>query len=121
MGVEIGDIFFFEVDSSFGRFKNPGEGEEQGGLSRPVGTDEGNGLSTSDFKGDLLESRQRAVMDSQFFYLKHWALKNVSPKISPPLGLCRNGENGKNVMLNLFQHLIESTTYETLARSDERM
>jgi hypothetical protein len=24
-------------------------------------------------------------------------------------------------MLNLFQHLIESNTYETLARSDERM
>jgi hypothetical protein len=26
----------------------------------------------------------------------------------------------KNVMLNLFQHLMESITYETLARSDER-
>jgi len=28
--------------------------------------------------------------------------------------LCRNGENGKNVMLNLFQHLINSVSYEIL-------
>ena len=28
--------------------------------------------------------------------------------------LCRNGENGKNVMLNLFQHLINLVSYETL-------
>ena len=28
--------------------------------------------------------------------------------------LCRNGGNGKNVMLNLFQHLINSMSYETL-------
>ena len=31
------------------------------------------------------------------------------------------GKTEKNVMLNLLQHPIESNTYETLARSDERM
>ena len=34
---------------------------------------------------------------------------------------CDNWEVVKNVMLNLFQHLIKSAAYETLARSDERM
>ena len=39
-----------------------------------------------------------------------------------PWGLCRNGENGKNVMLNLFQHLINSMSYETLnqVQGDEK-
>jgi len=37
-----------------------------------------------------------------------------SPQPSPQGGLCRKGENGKNVMLNLFQHLINSMSYETL-------
>ena len=31
-----------------------------------------------------------------------------------PLRPCRKGGKMKNVMLNLFQHLIESNTYETL-------
>jgi hypothetical protein len=31
-----------------------------------------------------------------------------------PLPLFSKGGGKKNVMLNLFQHLIESTTYETL-------
>jgi hypothetical protein len=30
--------------------------------------------------------------------------------------LCRNGKTGTNVMLNLFQHLMESISYETLKR-----
>jgi len=30
--------------------------------------------------------------------------------------LCHKGEIGKNVMLNLFQHLIKSNGYETLKR-----
>jgi len=30
--------------------------------------------------------------------------------------LGRKEENGKNVMLNLFQHLIKSNSYETLKR-----
>jgi len=30
--------------------------------------------------------------------------------------LCHNEGNGKNVMLNLFQHLIKSNGYETLKR-----
>jgi len=37
----------------------------------------------------------------------------------PPLSpgrLCRKGENGKNVMLNLFQYLIKPNSYETLKR-----
>jgi hypothetical protein len=44
-----------------------------------------------------------------------WFLGDITP-LSPHFTkrLCRKGENGKNVMLNLFQHLIESTTYETL-------
>ena len=33
-----------------------------------------------------------------------------------PWGLCHKGEIGKNVMLNLFQHLIKSNGYETLKR-----
>ena len=32
------------------------------------------------------------------------------------LRLCRNGGNGKNVILNLFQYLIKSNGYETLKR-----
>ena len=35
---------------------------------------------------------------------------------SPVKRLCRNGKMMKNVMLNLFQHLIESMCYETLKR-----
>ena len=36
--------------------------------------------------------------------------------ILPRQRLCRKGEIGKNVMLNLFQHLIKSNGYETLKR-----
>ena len=39
----------------------------------------------------------------------------LTPSLSP-LRLCHKGENGKNVMLNLFQHLIKSNGYETLKR-----
>ena len=44
-------------------------------------------------------------------------IRSFPPHPNPlPQRLCRKGENGKNVMLNLFQHLIKSNGYETLKR-----
>ena len=44
-------------------------------------------------------------------------MSNEPPHPSPlATRLCHKGENGKNVMLNLFQHLIKSNGYETLKR-----
>ena len=40
--------------------------------------------------------------------------ENITKNSLPLERLCRKGENGKNVMLNLFQHLINSMSYETL-------
>ena len=58
------------------------------------------------------------VQSSEYF-----TFISKSPHPLPlPIGDCDvKGKTEKNVMLNLFQHLIESNTYETLARSDERM
>ena len=39
--------------------------------------------------------------------------RETTPTLAP-WRLCRKGGKVKNVMLNLFQHLIESKTYETL-------
>ena len=50
-------------------------------------------------------------------------IENCFPgKFPSPWRLCRNGGNGKNVMLNLFQHLINSMSYETLnqVQGDEK-
>jgi len=49
-------------------------------------------------------------------------LKGEGKRLPPLRRLCRNGGNGKNVMLNLFQHLINSMSYETLnqVQGDEK-
>ena len=47
-------------------------------------------------------------------YIGGFALARFGKIPPPPLRLCHKGENAKNVMLNLFQHLIKSNAYETL-------
>jgi len=48
-------------------------------------------------------------------HLLHPPPSPLTPSLSP-WRLCHKGGNGKNVMLNLFQHLIKSIGYETLKR-----
>ena len=55
------------------------------------------------------------------FEAVQWILLQESPTGKIPSPPFNKGGKVKNVMLNLFQHRIESNTSETLARSDERM
>ncbi len=47
-----------------------------------------------------------------------WTFEHLSPspQSSPARDCVAIGETGKNVMLNLFQHLTKSRSYETLKR-----
>ena len=69
--VKVSDILLLKSDPSFGGFEYSGKGEEKGRLSRPIGSEEGDDLSSHDLEGDLMESGQRAVVNNQFPYLKH--------------------------------------------------
>ena len=71
VGTQVGDILPLKKDSPFGGLQNAGEGEQEGCLSGPVGTQEGNGLSLFDLQRNLIQCRERSVLDGQLFYLKH--------------------------------------------------
>ena len=61
--------------------------------------------------GKEMESSERPISQTQVSAI----LLPLTLTLSPTR-LCRNGGKGKNVMLNLFQHLIKSNGYETLKR-----
>ncbi len=64
--------------------------------------------------GEIFRTSVFSIMDSLVNHKKIW--KETSPTSPPLRGCVAIGEMEKNVMLNLFQHLMESISYETLKR-----